>query len=72
MLSYNVDNAGASAHVSQRIGPCRKSFYSLQNIGLCNNGLNVETAMHVFKSTCQRSLAYACESLDISKSHLRG
>ena len=33
--------------------------------------LNVETAMQVLKSTCQRSLTYACESLDISRSHLK-
>ena len=70
-LGAKLGNGGASAHVSQRIGSCSKSFYSLQSVGLCNDRLNVETAMHVFKSTCQRSLTYACESLDISRSHLK-
>ena len=41
-LGAKLGNGGASAHVSQRIGSCRKSFYSLQNVGFCNDELNVE------------------------------
>jgi hypothetical protein len=59
------DNKGSS-HCETRIRKCRKSFYALQGAGLCDNGLDVETSVHVWKAACQSVLSYGCEALYMS------
>ena len=68
---YIGDCATATAHIHKRISSCRNSFYSLQGAGLCNTGLNIDTAVYVFKSTCHSILTYACDSLHLSNKDIQ-
>jgi exonuclease III len=68
-LGAYVGNKCNDTHVECRISACRKSFYALQGAGLCKQGLDVKTAVHVFKSVCRSGLAYACETMYLSKSN---
>ena len=49
---------------------CSRAFYSLQGAGLCNNGLNIQTAVHVWNTTCKSILLYGCNTMYINKSCL--
>ena len=44
-----------------------KCFMTLQGVGLCNAGLNVDTATYIWSNTCKNALLYACESIFLSK-----
>ena len=62
-LGAVLDNVKGKSHASNRIGSCRKLFYALQGAGLCNTGLNVDTATYIWSNTCKNALLYACESI---------
>ena len=36
-----------NSHVNEQMRACSRAFYSPQGAGLCNNGLNIEIAVHV-------------------------
>ena len=61
-----IGNGGNNEHINSRLSSCRRAFHSLQRARLCKQGLNVETAVHVFKATCNSILAYVCESIYLS------
>ena len=65
-LGAVIGNGGNNEHINSRLSSCRRAFHSLQGAGLCKQGLNVETAVHVFKATCNSILAYGCESIYLS------
>ena len=72
-IAQNIDylgavlgNNGCNAHIQARVRSCRKAFYSLQGTGLCKQGLNIQTAVHVVKSTCNSILTYGCEAMFLS------
>ena len=48
-LGAVLDSVKGKSHASNRIGSCRKLFYALQGAGLCNTGLNVDTATYRVK-----------------------
>ena len=60
------NNCGAD-HILSRLSACRKSFYALQGAGLCQEGLNIKTAMYVWSVTSMKSLLYGCETLFITE-----
>ena len=66
-LGAALGNKGANTHIDNRIRSCRKAFCLLQNVGLCNNGLNVDTATYVFKATCLSILTNGCEAMKLTK-----
>ena len=66
-LGATVGNKYAESHIEKRIGSCRKAFYALQGAGLCKEGLSAEVAVHVFNSSCNSVLTYACETMTLSK-----
>ena len=66
-LEYLGTFLGSSAHISKRITSCRRAFYSLQGAGICKNGLEVNTAVYVFKATCSGILKYASDSVYLSQ-----
>ena len=70
-LGGYIGNKGSTAHIHKRISSCRKALYSLQGAGLCNTGLNIDTAVYVFKSTCHSILTYACDSLHLSNKDIQ-
>ena len=72
-IAQNIDylgavlgNNGSNAHIQARLSSCRKAFYFLQGAGLCKQGLNIQTAVHVFRSTCNSILTYGCEDMFLS------
>ena len=56
-LGAVIGNGGNNEHSNSHLSSCRRAFHSLQGAGLCKQGLNVETAVHVFKATCNSILA---------------
>ena len=66
-LGAYVGNKCVDKHIEMRFRKFRRSFYGLQGAGLCNNGLDINTAIHVFKSACQSVVTYGCEALYLSK-----
>jgi hypothetical protein len=69
-MKDNIEYLGAAlgnncnnVHITSRMSACRRAFHALQSVGLCNKGLNVKTAMHVWSATCKPILTYTCESL---------
>ena len=64
-LGAYVGNNCSDVHVEKRVSACRKAFYALQSAGLCNDGLNTETAVHVWSTVCRSILTYACESMHL-------
>ena len=66
-LGTFLGHNGSSAHISKRITSCRRAFYSLQGAGICKNGLEVNTAVYVFKATCLGILKHASNSVYLSQ-----
>jgi hypothetical protein len=66
-LGAVVGNNCNNDHINVRLSSCRKAFFSLQGAGLCNQGLNIHTATHVFNATCKTILMYACDTMYLSK-----
>ena len=66
-LGAILGNKNGTSHCEKRISSCRKSFFALQGAGLCDDGLKVDTSVHVWSAACQSVLAYGCESLYLSK-----
>ena len=69
-LGVVLSNESSKNHVYSRISSCRKAFYSLQNTGLCKDGLNIKTSVFLWNIICQSSLTYGCESISLSKQNL--
>jgi exonuclease III len=65
-LGTYLGNGCGNEHVNHRTSSCRKSFFSLQGAGLCNYGLNVDTALYVFKATCRSVILYGCDAIYLS------
>ena len=57
-------------HVKSRVQKCKRSMYSMSNIGMCYSGLNSSSKMHLFRSVCQPTLMYGVECLNISSKHV--
>ena len=70
-LGVHIGNKGNNVHVESRISSCRRAFYTLQSAGLCKRGLDVESAIYVFKSACRSILTYGCETMYLSKANRR-
>ena len=69
-LGTFVGNRCSKLHVAKRVSGCRKAFYALQGAGLCQQGLETDTAMHVWSATCKTILLYGCDSLSLSKGNI--
>lgn len=70
-LGITLTDKASDNHVDSRLKSCRKAFYSLQNAGLCKNGLNIDTSMHVWSTICQSTLSYGCEAVSLWKQNVR-
>ena len=67
ILLITLGSNNVNDHINARISSGRKSFYSMQSAGLCDNGLRIGTALNIFNSTCRNALIYGCESVYLSK-----
>ena len=66
-LGTFLGHNGSNAHISKQITSCRRAFYSLQGAGICKKGLEINTAVYVFKATCLGILKYASDSVHLSQ-----
>ena len=57
-LGAILGNKNGTSHCEKRISSCRKSFFALQGAGLCDDGMKVDTSVHVWSPACQSVLAY--------------
>ena len=69
-LGTVIGNSCGNSHVNEWLRACSRAFYSLQGTGLCNNGLKIETAVHVWNTTCKSILLYGCNTMYINKTCL--
>ena len=67
-LGAVLGNKCSHEHVNNRISACRKAFYALQGVGLCNTDLNIDTALYVWSSTCKSILTFDCDALYLKNS----
>ena len=65
-LGAFVGNRCSKLHVAKRVSGCRKAFYALQGAGLCQQGLETDTAIHVWSATYKSILIYGCHLLSLS------
>ena len=49
-LGAILGNKNGTSHCEKRISSCRKSFFALQGAGLCDDGLKVDTSVHVWSA----------------------
>jgi hypothetical protein len=73
-LEDNLDYLGAALgnncgkmHSVARMRSCRKTFFALQSVGLCEDGLSVDASMYIWSSICKSSLLYACNCIYMNK-----
>ena len=69
-LGRVLGNNCSKYHSASRISSCRKSFYALQHVGLCEKGLSIDAAMYIWTSICKTSLLYGCNALYLKKTDL--
>ena len=69
-LGIVLSNDSSHNHVYSRITSCRKAFYSLQNAGLCKDGLDVKTSTYIWSVICQSILSYGCEAVSLSDKNI--
>ncbi len=67
VLGVNFDyNVKYNDHIQIRIQKCKRSVYSLSNVGMCYPGLNSDSKVRLFKSICQPTLMYGTDCLALS------
>ena len=57
-LGAVLGNKCSHEHVNYKISACRKAFYALRGVGLCNTGLNIDTALYVWSLTCKSTKVF--------------
>ena len=56
--------SGGTEHLNSRICSAKRSFYTLQVAGLCNDGLSPEAIIYVYSSAIRSSLSdLRCDSI---------
>ena len=57
ILGVNFSSSGNyNDHVSSRMNKCKRSMFSLSNIGMSYPGLNTNSKVHLYKTICQPTL----------------
>ena len=68
-LGVKLSNTSGKNHVSDRIRSCQRAFFSLQNCGMCKNGLDPETISELCSKCINPVLTYGCETVSISQTY---
>jgi exonuclease III len=55
-----------NCHLYKRTQSCRRSFYNLQSVGLCNNGVKPHVISYVWKTVLQPILLYGNECYNLT------
>ena len=64
-------NGDASTHVGVRSDKCRRSFYSLRDVGMAYPGCASEVKTYLWNTMCQPVLLYGLESIHVSDKYSR-
>ena len=54
------------SHVSSRIISERKAYFSLQDSGLCKNGVRPNTILELWKEACLPLFTYGCDTINLT------
>ena len=57
-------------HVNTRVQKSYRSYYSLRNFGFSYPGVNSDVKAYLWKSVCQPTLSYGCETINMNKSNI--
>ena len=68
-LGVKLSNKSGKNHVSDRIRSCQRAFFSLQNCGMCKNGLDPETVSELCSKCINPVLTYGCETVSTSQTY---
>ena len=52
-------------HVNNRVNKCRRSLYSLSQVGISYPGLNSSSKCHLYQTVCRPSLLYGMEAIHL-------
>jgi hypothetical protein len=63
-------DAGNKKHVVARSDKCRRSFYSMRDMGMAYPGCSTEVKSYLWNSMCQPTLLYGCETVNFSSHSL--
>ena len=66
-LEVKLSNKSGKNHVSDRIRSCQRAFFSLQNCGMCKNGLDPDTISELCSKCINPVLTY--ETVSISQTY---
>ena len=70
-LGAQLGNGGNVDHVNTRISKARKSFYSLQSIGMHDTALHPKTNAHLYNTSIHPCLIYATHAIALTKSDVK-
>ena len=71
ILGVNFSSSGNyNDHVSSRMNKCKRSMFSLSNIGMSYPGLNTNSKVHLYKTICQPTLMYGLDCLSLTKRNI--
>ena len=65
-LGVILSNRSWNSHVSSRISSGRKAYFSLQDAGLCKNGVSPKTIVELWKKACLPVFTYGCETINLT------
>ena len=72
ILGTVFNSAGDSTnHVDKNISKCRRSFYSLSNVGLCYPGLKTQSKVKLWRTVCVPTLLNGLASISLSNADIR-
>ncbi len=57
-------------HIKSRVHKCKRSMYSLSNVGMCYPGLKTESKVHLYKTTCLPTLMYGLDCISLTKRNI--
>jgi len=69
-ISYSAD-VKYDKHVGDRVNACRRSMYSLQQLGMSYPGLCTEVKVHLWKTMGLPSLLYGSEALGLGSHNVK-
>ena len=68
-LGVEISGPTNRNHSAKRVRCARQAFHALQNSGLKYQGVYLETAMTIFKTAVNSTLAYGCHSIHLNRRH---
>ena len=61
-----------TSHAAERVKATRRAFFALQGAGLCVNGLNSDTIVHIYNTAIRPVLMYGLQCVYHNKTAMEG